>query len=175
MTQTSTRGAPRLEFDATSGLITDGAIRYLLIRADGLMQAFAQMPDLLRPVALATLAASVRQHGGDSLRYYQSQELLDPAALLELVSTASRHLGWGHWSFESNSTSLSLAVRHSPFAAGYGRAEQPVCFPILGMLSAVGDIVLGARSVVTETQCRACGAEFCAFTVEMHRPEGADA
>lgn len=172
MLETNTRGAPNLEFDATSGRITDGAIRYLLIRADGLMQAFAQLPDLLRPAAFATFAASIRQHGGHSLRRYQSQQPLASAELLDLVSTASGHLGWGHWSFETNATTgLSLTVRHSPFAAGYGRAEQPVCFPIVGMLSALGDIVLGAPSLVTETQCCACGAELCTFTVRLRRPE----
>jgi predicted hydrocarbon binding protein len=156
---------PQLKYDAARGRITDGAIRYLLIRADGLMQLFAMLPEPLREAALAAFGASVRSHGGDSLRHYQSKQALDPAALLTLVSRASCHLGWGSWSFEvADRTRLSLSVRDSPFAAGYGTAKEPVCVPIVGMLTAVADIVLGCPTSVIETQCCAAGAPVCSFT-----------
>ena len=155
-----------LAFDAATGRGADGDIRYLIIRADGLMQTFAQLPEVHRFPALQALATSVRRHGADSLRYYQRQESLDSAALLELVARIAGTLGWGRWTFDAKTDgSLALLVKDSPFAVGYGGCHTPVCYPILGMFGAVAEIVVGAPGVVEETQCSATGADLCRFSL----------
>lgn len=155
-----------LAFDAATGRGADGDIRYLIMRADGLMQTFAQLPQVHRLPALQALATSVRRNGGDSLRHYQRREALDDTALLELVAQTAGKLGWGRWVFDVKAAgSLSLRVQDSPFAAGYGKSDTPVCYPIVGMFGAVADIVVGASGTVVETQCSAAGADACRFSL----------
>ena len=60
---------------------------------------------------------------------------------------------------------LVLTVRNSPFAAGYGASDVPVCHPIRGMLTAVGEMVLDRPVTVVETACAAMGAPECRFEV----------
>jgi predicted hydrocarbon binding protein len=130
------------------------------------MQTFAQLPEEHRLPALKAFSKSVARHGADSLRLYQRQEPLDRTAFLERVARTAGALGWGQWILElSAGGALSLQVRDSPFAAGYGPSDAPVCFPIVGMFGAVAESVLGKPCIVEEAQCSAAGSEACRFAV----------
>ena len=142
----------------------DGEVRYLTLRADTLMGMFRRLPEPLRAQALAALASSTAEHGGDSARRTLESGAGDAAALLAKIEKTAAELGWGTWRFgERSAARLALGVTDSPFAAGYGAAEAPVCAPITGMLEAVAGLVLGGACEARELECRACGAAQCRF------------
>jgi predicted hydrocarbon binding protein len=140
------------------------APRYLRLRADTLMGMFRYLPAPARARALAALARSTAEAGGDSARRYAAAGAKDAAALLAKVEKTAAELGWGEWRFGKRTAArLALEVRDSPFAAGYGAADTEVCAPIAGMLQAVAGMVLGAPCEARETGCCARGAKRCRF------------
>ena len=139
-------------------------IRYLRLRADTLMGMFRHLSGPARAQALAALARSTAEHGGDSARRYLESGDRDTAALLATIERTAAELGWGQWRFgERGVARLALDVADSPFAAGYGPADTEVCAPITGMLQAVAERVLGAPCEARETECGARGAQRCRF------------
>lgn len=142
----------------------EGGIRYLRLRADTLMGMFRHLPAPVRAQAFAALARSSAEHGGDSARRYLESGSGEVEALLATIENTAAELGWGTWRFgERGGKRLSLEVAESPFAAGYGVSETPVCAPITGMLQAVAQLVLGAACEAREHECRACGTAQCRF------------
>jgi len=156
----------RLTFDPDRGEYRDGDIRYMMIRPDALMGMIAELPDHWRGEALAAFARSIRRFGGRSARSYQAASQADPDALLRTIQDTAPQLGWGRWSFARTPNMLSLMVENSPFAAHAGHSAPHVCHPICGMLTAVGEMVLGGEVHVTETHCAVAGETHCKFTVE---------
>ena len=147
----------------------DGEARYVTLRADTLMGLFRRLPEPLRAQALAALASSTAEHGGDSARRYVASGAGDAAALLARIEKTAAELGWGNWRFSRRGERLALRVRGSPFAEGYGASREPVCAPIRGMLQAVAALVLAPKCEATELRCRACGAPSCRFEAHIRR------
>jgi predicted hydrocarbon binding protein len=141
-----------------------GEVRYLRLRADTLMGMFRRLAPDERARALAAFARSTAEAGGDSARRCFDQVAGDKTALLEVIAKTAGELGWGSWRFERGAeVRLALEVADSPFAAGYGASDRPVCAPIAGMLAAVAGLVLDAECEAREVACRACGAAACRF------------
>lgn len=155
----------RLAFDAERGEYRDGDIRYLMIRPDALMGMIAELPEPVRPQALEAFARSIHRFGGRSARAYQAAGADEADALLRTIAATAPQLGWGVWRLTRTPSGLSLVVTNSPFAAGAGEVGVAVCAPIRGMLRAVGELVCGQVSDVTETACAAAGAPACRFAV----------
>lgn len=159
----------RLTFDAARGEYRDGDIRYLMLRADTLMGLFAELPEAARAEALAAFARAVARFGGRSARAYQAAGAQEADALLATIAATAPQLGWGIWTLRREADALALEVHNSPFAAGAGAGAgalaAPVCAPIVGMLRAVGAIVLGGEVAADETSCAATGGACCRFTV----------
>lgn len=153
----------RLRWTREDGAIHDGPRRYLMMRPDVLMGLLRRLPPDARAAALAAFADSVAAHGADSIRAYFRQVGEDPSALLAATVDAAADLGWGAWRFEPGRERLGLAVDASPFAAGHGASDVPVCAPIAGMLQAVATVSTGIDCEVTERRCVACGAPRCEF------------
>jgi uncharacterized protein len=168
----------RLIYDAEHGEYRDGDIRYMMIRPDALMGMIAELPEDVRPLALEAFARSIRNFGGRSARSYQAAGAADAAALLDVIQQTAPQLGWGRWRLERTSDGLALTVENSPFAVSISndigaatvRSPYPVCAPIRGMLTAVGEMVLGEAVVVAETACAATGASCCRFSVSRAAP-----
>jgi len=138
--------------------------KYVTLRADTLMGMFHRLPQALRAQALAALADSTFEHGGDSARRTLEGGAGSAQALLEKIEQTAAELGWGTWRFgERSATRLALEVSGSPFAEGYGAGLDPVCAPVTGMLRAVAELVLGGACEAREIECRACGAAACRF------------
>lgn len=155
----------RLTWDAATGAYADGAIRYMMIRPDAFMGILLNLPAEMRPQVLAAMAASIRQAGGKSAQSYRAAGAIDRDAMLATIQETAPQLGWGVWNLTGSDSGLDLTVANSPFPAGYGASDMPVCDPIKGMLKAVGEMVMGGPVNVTETSCAACGADICSFTV----------
>lgn len=154
----------RLVWDPSRGKIQDRDIPYLLIRPDSLMGIFRFLPDADRPAAFEAFARSIAHHGRGSAESYRNIGADQADALLDTIADTAPQLGWGIWDLaRSGNDGLSLKVEYSPFAAGYGRSDLPVCAPIRGMLEAVGGIVFGADMKARETACAASGAALCSF------------
>lgn len=163
----------RLAFDLSEGQVLDGPRRYLIMRADVLMGAFAKLDPEPRRLALQAMGASVTDHGSDSVRAYLTEVGAD--ALLQTMVTASASLGWGVWSFRRLPDQLWLEVRNSPFAAGTPSSTDPVCTPIVGMLRAVAQALWSEPADVVEWVC-ACqgqaGVEgICRFQARTRLPK----
>lgn len=60
---------------------------------------------------------------------------------------------------------FTVEVANSPFAEGFGPSDHPVCFPIKGMLSAMGELTLGRAVAVEETSCAAVSGDCCRFQI----------
>ncbi len=159
----------RLELDEANGEYRDGAIRYVVMRPDVLMGAFAGMPDELRAQALEALARSALEFGGRSVQAYRDAGAHDANELLRVMTETSAQLGWGVWSFSHDDPRiLHLSVRNSPFAAGYGSSSEPVCHAIRGIFTALAPVVLGDRVGVHETCCAAQGGgDRCHFLMRL--------
>jgi len=153
----------RLRWTPDDGAIHDGPRRYLMMRPDVLMGVPRRLPEPMRTAVLAAFAESVAEQGIDSIRAYFRQVGEDPPALLAATAAAAADLGWGAWRFTPGRVHLSLAVEGSPFAAGHGPAETPVCAPITGLLRAVATVATGIDVDVVELRCVACGAPRCEF------------
>jgi predicted hydrocarbon binding protein len=158
-----TRLAQRLAFDSTRGEIRDQTRRYLMLRPDVLMGALRLLDEPARKAALDAFAASVAQHGRDSVLAYLEQLGGDRSRLLDAMQEAAADVGWGCWQFEVASGGLKLIVENSPFAVGYGGSDEAVCAPIRGMLQAVGEIVLGTQVASGERACACVGGAVCVF------------
>jgi hypothetical protein len=108
----------RIRLDLATGTLSDGAIRYVLIRADGLMGAFIGTG---ASGSLVALYESVYRHGQNSLRHYQSEHGTDPTVLMATVAHVAATLGWGAWVFtRPGPKELRLTVHNSPLAAAVG-------------------------------------------------------
>ncbi len=154
----------RLVIDPSRGEWRDGDVRYLLIRHDSLMGMFRRLPETARRQAFAAFCGSVAEHGGRSAGSYLAPGAGSTANFLRIVETTAPQLGWGRWKFDqADPNELHLEVENSPFAAGFGLTQEPVCAPIRGMLSAVASIVFGAPAHIEETTCAAVGANSCRF------------
>lgn len=163
----------RLEFDPARGEYRDGDIRYMMIRPDALMGMIAELPAETRPLVLEAFARAIRRFGGRSARAYQDRGAADPASLLAVIAATAPELGWGRWDIAPAAAGLDVTVQNSPFPAGAGPVGHPVCAPIRGMLTAVGEFALGAPVTVAETDCAAAGAPCCRFAVRRAGPSPA--
>jgi predicted hydrocarbon binding protein len=160
----------RLVFDEAGGEILDQTRRYMLIRPEALMGVFRLLPAAAKSAALEALATSIFEQGSDSARAYQKLGAADAGALLETFAFTAPQLGWGRWRFDVRDDLISLEVRNSPFAAGYGPAPHPVCHAIVGVLRAISTMAFGRLSTARETRCAAMGGDVCTFEA---RPEKA--
>lgn len=168
---TTTSRAPefkdRLIFDVERGELRDGPVRYLLIRQDSLTGMFRKLPAPARRAALAALAQSIEECGGDSAdRYIEANAI---ARLTDVVANTAAQLGWGAWRFdESVAGELGLEVENSPFAeSADDDAPGPACAPIAGMLGALGARILGGPVAVDEIACATQGGARCRFRVRL--------
>lgn len=160
----------RVTLDEQRGEWRDGDARYLMIRHDSLMSLFRRLPAAARCDALAAFAESVAEHGRRSAESYRMPAAETDALVATIAQTAGQ-LGWGRWHLERAAPdALHLEVINSPFATGYGPAQEPVCAPIVGMLRAVATLVFGAPAVAEEIACAATEQRCCRF-VAGPRPE----
>ena len=147
----------RLVYDLETGEVRDADRRYLLMRPDVLMGALARLDARDRTRVLQAFADSAADNGGKSVRAYLGEADAKAEPLLDIIRSTAAALGWGRWAFESAPGSLRLAVHNSPFAAGFGPCDQPVCAPISGMLRSVAEHTLQGPVAVSETTCAAQG------------------
>ncbi len=155
----------RLIWDPEVGEVRDGEVRYLLIRPDTLMGMFALLEPAAAAAALAALGRSTAEHGRLSAARYKEMGADDAERLIATIEATAPQLGWGRWRLAREGGGLALEVSNSPFAAGHGLSEAPVCAPIAGMLAAVAGLVEGpgARIEAHESACAAQGAPRCRF------------
>lgn len=149
------------------GALNDGDIRYLLIRTDSLMQLFKRLPPDIRRQAFDAFAASVSENGRKSLdARIRRLNLSRDQLYQDIAKSSASQLGWGVWTFHrTGSAGFTVDVTNSPFVHGFGPSKHPVCFPIKGMLAAMGELVLASAVDVEETACAAVAGECCQFAV----------
>ncbi|MFN6980260.1 MAG: V4R domain-containing protein [Gemmobacter sp.] len=152
----------RLRHDPASGAHFDETRRYMMIRPEALMGIFRRLPAEGRAAALDALGASIFEMGSDSARAYAAMGG-GGLALAQTVARTAPELGWGVWTMDAAPDRLQLTVASSPFAAGFGPSDTPVCHAIAGMLRAVGGLVFGRPAMAHEIACAACGAPACTF------------
>lgn len=163
----------RLYYDAEAGTYSDSGMRYIFIKPEAFMGVALEMPPAQRPAIFEAMIRTVVRNGGKSAAAYRAQGAADPEALLAVIRETAGQLGWGIWSTTLDDDALTVTVRNSPFAAGYGPADVPVCAPITGMVKAVSQMIFDAPTMAEETACAAMGAEVCTFVAR--RADGAGA
>lgn len=160
----------RLAADPALGELRDGNTRFFLMRADAFMDAFRRLDDDARYTMFAAFAQAIAEHSGQSVKHYRHE--LGPAAreiFLNAAVNMAADLGWGAWTFGPHIPGeMTLEVRNSPFAEGYGPSDTPVCAPILGMVEALGGIIFSIDPVCEETECAAAtGGDICRFVARL--------
>tara|TARA_B100000378_G_scaffold230454_1_gene195419 strand:+ start:1851 stop:2357 length:507 start_codon:yes stop_codon:yes gene_type:complete len=157
----------RLHYNSDAGTYHDGDMRYIFIKPEAFMGVALEMPEELRPAIFEAMARTVMLNGGKSAEAYKNRGARDPDALLAVIRETAGQLGWGKWHIETGSDRLTVTVKDSPFAAGYGASDRPVCGPIKGMLAAVSGMIFDAPTVVEEVTCAAMGANHCTFVASV--------
>lgn len=157
----------RLAYAAARGEYRDGAIRYMMIRPDALMGILAELPEPMRLEMLAAFARSITRHGGKSAQAYREAGAVSAEQMVATIAATAAELGWGIWDLRQNGAQLDLDVRNSPFVEGHGPSEHPICHPILGMLLAIGPMILGGPVDARETRCASMGHPTCHFVVTL--------
>lgn len=160
----------------------DGALihqgtRYVAMRADVLVGAVAALDESARGAYLAALSQSARINGGKSVARYAKLSEGDRQDLLRQTALSARRLGWGAWRFRCaplpSGALLELSVRNSPFAAaGDGKAAEPLCAAIQGILASLGALLCRRPLSVREVRCKGQGYAHCDFEVVADEPAG---
>ncbi|MFC3167795.1 V4R domain-containing protein [Paracoccus fontiphilus] len=153
----------RLHYDAGAGTYHDSSMRYIFIKPEAFMGVALEMPADQRPAVFEAMIRTVIRNGGKSAQAYKAAGAADPGALLAVIRETAGQLGWGRWESDLGPDRLTVTVHGSPFAAGYGASDLPVCAPITGMLTAVSGMIFDAPTVVRERECAATGAPACVF------------
>jgi uncharacterized protein len=156
-----------------AGEIAEDGIRYVLMRPDVLMGVAHELDASSAQAFLRALERSAFRHVQMSFTRYQAREPLSGTDFIANTCEAAARLGWGVWSaIHERDSSLIVEVRNSPFAAGFGVSDKPVCSAIVGILRAVALTAYGLDCQVTELACAAQGAPACRF--EIRSPVGAE-
>jgi len=146
------------------GEFSDGGIRYMLIRPDVLMGLARELVEVGPGVFLSALERSAFVNGMRSFERYRDQGRFEGTDALESTCNIAASLGWGEWVINRQPDGTRLiAVRNSPFAAGFGTSTIPVCAPIVGILKAVTVVFPGLGGQVEEITCCSQGADVCRF------------
>jgi predicted hydrocarbon binding protein len=147
------------------GALHAGDVRYVLVRADGLMGCFKSDLDATSLAMYQQVEDSFLRFGGKSTQQYAETLGENPEALLSKIEETAPQLGWGNWTLalDLNRRKLTLRVENSPFSAGYGRADFAVCAPIAGMLGGVAQKIFKQPVTCREHRCSATGGNFCEF------------
>ncbi len=153
--------------DGKGGLML-GPHRYMMIRPDALMGLFLRLPEAERLAALEAFAASITENGGKSAASYAGAGLEEADQLIGIIMQTAPQLGWGQWQLARQPDGLDLQLANSPFVAGFGAADHPVCAPVRGMLAALSRQIFGREARVEESDCAAVtGGEKCCFTARI--------
>ncbi len=154
------------EFDEISGDVSDGSIRYLLMRPDVLMGMFAKLEGDELINALSALEQSTRENGRASMLEYRKLNFGSQDEALRFFCQSAARLGWGRFDYEWNAAGLPVfKVANSPFVAGYGASDIGVCAPISGILGAFLQVFFDESMSVREVECAAQGGDDCRFEV----------
>ena len=167
-TASSTDKNVHFDFDEKAGEIRDGGIRYLLMRPDVLMGLLKNLDENSRVEALKAFETSAFENGKASLLHYKSFNFTNPGEALDFLCHTASKLGWGTWAHSiDQSGNPVFHVENSPFAAGYGQSEQPVCAPASGILRAAIDVFFDKDAVIKESECVSQGAGCCRFELRL--------
>jgi uncharacterized protein len=151
--------------DPSRGVIADGDIRYVLIRADVLMGIARELTGKGGDF-LAAFEASAFRNARDSFARYREEGRFAAGDFLQRCGEVAASLGWGRWKVSDHGAEgRSVVVEDSPFALGFGHAEAPVCAPISGVLQAMALVGYGVAVQVQEISCAAQGAQRCHFVL----------
>ena len=136
------------------------------MRPDVLMGLLRNLGESNRMEALKAFETSAFSNGKASLLHYKTFDLGGPEKALDFLCITASKLGWGTWSHSTDKNGNPVFfVNNSPFAAGYGKSEQPVCAPAIGILRAAIEVFLARDAVVVESDCASQGAACCRFEV----------
>jgi uncharacterized protein len=149
----------------SDGALHSGNIRYVLVRADGLMGCFKSGLNATSLAMYEEIEDSFFHFGGKSTQLYAETLGRNPKDLLLKIEEIAPQLGWGSWSLslKSSEQKIDLSVENSPFSDGYGQADFAVCAPISGMLKGVAESVFRQSVVCREIRCSAMGGDICEF------------
>ena len=155
------------DHDLDSGKITDGPIRYLMLRADVLMGVARELGDEHATTFVDALERAAFRQSRESFEQYAVQGRFGTDDFLVSSSQVAARLGWGTWSVrELDAQTRQVEVRDSPFAAGAGRSSYPVCGAIRGVLRAIALVGYGQEVEVREVSCAAQGKDpVCRFHI----------
>lgn len=158
----------RMNWDTENGQILDENRRYVLLRADVLMGIFTGLDAQQKQAALQAFTQSVYQNGNDSVQAYWREIQEDSQQLLTSMMSISAQLGWGAWSIQKQTPDqLIIRVENSPFAQATRGQGAPMCYPIVGIIQAMGQLIFNTDVLVVENQCIAQHDSHpaCTFTI----------
>jgi uncharacterized protein len=153
-----------ISYRPENGEIADEGIRYMLLRPDVLMGLAKELPGITAGQFLGALRKVACRNVQSSFAQYRRDGRFSGSDVLDSTCRIAASLGWGSWLVTSEQDgTVIVRVRNSPFAAGFGPSQGPVCAPIAGVLQAVAQVSQVAAAEIEEISCAAQGASECRF------------
>lgn len=148
------------------GRITLNGVRFLLVRPETLVGFQKAIEKEAPELAARALQAGGADGGGRSARRLRDDKGLRGREIVEAMCRMGTEIGWGTFRVEAFAEgSFSVVVESSPYAEAYGKAAEPVCHFLAGVMRGVGEALWGSAAAV-ETGCLARGANSCRFAVK---------
>jgi predicted hydrocarbon binding protein len=147
-----------------AGRLTEDGIRYVMMRPDVLMGIVHDLAPENAGLFFKALENSAFRHAQASFSQYRARTPTSAEDVLSSWFSIAAKLGWGQWSSAQTANDCGEIVVHdSPFAAGHGPADCPVCGAITGVVKAMILVACGEAVDVREVACAAQGFPACRF------------
>ena len=158
-----------LAFDSASGALSFHDVRYMLIRPETLIGIQKAIEEKNRRLAQDAFYQGGFRGGYLSAQNYRELLDFDDSQIIDFMMKMGTEIGWGHFAlqkFELKRRYVSIIVRHSPFAAAYGRSSSGVCHLIRGVLSGLASAIFNKACIGSEVKCLAKGDDYCLFEIQ---------
>jgi hypothetical protein len=156
----------QMTFSPETGSLLFNGVRYLIIRPETLCAVQKIAEEEFGAAGTAILFKSALTGGRLSMEKYREIFCLSNQEAAAYMCEMGGQIGWGKLFlelFDEDSQRIVVTVRHSPFAAAYGRSHKPACHFIRGIVAGIAEAVFHHPTEVTETLCSACGDPYCRF------------
>ena len=157
----------RVTWDREEGVHVNTGMRYMIIKPEALMGFVHELPAQMRPSPLTPWPGMSRFMAGNPLEPIKTWGRRKARRCCPSSSRRRQNWAGASGGLSAGQGKSGYRSKILPFADGYGPAGFIVCEPILGMLTAVGALVLGGPVTVREVECAAMRSSKCEFIVEL--------
>ncbi len=159
-----------MEYDELSGALIFKGVRYFILRPETVMGMFKALVETVGWEKSGEIFYKGGYEGGRaSTLKFRDNLGLSPREAAEFMCKMGGQIGWGKFElevFDSQSKSIQVVVKNSPFAEAWLDAGRPVCHFIRGVVGGIGGALFETAVPAQEKACLAQGDDVCRFTLQ---------